>query len=110
MTAMPLARKAVLAWLALVATAQFLLEARAFAAPPATAAQAEFQRLNPCPANDAREGGCPGYVIDYVVPLCMGGPDVAYNMRWQTQAEAKAREAVATRRCPVSPRDGQVHT
>jgi len=108
MTTMPLAGKAVLAWLAWLAL--LLFDSSAFAAPPATAAQAEFQRLNPCPANDARQGDCPGYVIDYVVPLCMGGPDVAYNMRWQTVAEAKEREAVAARRCPVSTQDGQVRT
>ena len=79
--------------------------------PPAiSAAQADFQRLNPCPANDARLGECPGYVIDYVVPRCMGGPDEPYNMRWQTLAEAKARIAADARRCPAPRTVEQVDT
>ncbi len=78
------------------------------AGPPPTSSQAEFQRQHPCPANDARSGDCPGYVIDYVVPRCLGGPDDPYNMRWQTVAEVKARIATDVSRCPRS--NGQVDT
>ena len=78
------------------------------AGPPPPSPQAEFQRLHPCPANDARSGDCPGYVIDYVVPRCLGGPDDPYNMRWLTVAEVKARIATDVSRCPRN--SGQVDT
>src|ERR1700712_2172249 len=80
---------------------------QALATPPSPAAQAEFQRLHPCPVNDARAGACPGYVIEHVVPLCLGGPDVAYNLRWQTVAEAKMNEVRDTRRCPAARQEGE---
>jgi hypothetical protein len=53
-----------------------------------------FRRLNPCPATGKIAGGCPGYVIDHVVPLKRGGPDAPSNMQWQTKAEAKAKDRV----------------
>ena len=65
----------------------------------ARVAELEFQRLHPCPANGAREGDCPGYAIDHVVPLCLGGPDVAYNMRWLRLSELKRSSSDETREC-----------
>jgi hypothetical protein len=53
-----------------------------------------FRHLNPCPATGKSSGGCPGYVIDHVVPLKRGGPDAPSNMQWQTKAEAKAKDRV----------------
>ena len=53
-----------------------------------------FRHLNPCPATGKTAGGCPGYVIDHVVPLKRGGPDAPSNMQWQTKAEAKAKDRV----------------
>jgi hypothetical protein len=114
MTTMLLARRSVLPRLAplLLPLSLLLLGVpRASAGPPTnSAAQADFQRLHPCPANDARLGECPGYVIDYVVPRCMGGPDEPYNMRWQTLDEAKARIAADARRCPTPRTVEQVDT
>jgi hypothetical protein len=114
MTTMLLARRSVPSWLApllLLLSLLLLASPPASAGPPPTSsAQADFQRLHPCPANDARRGDCPGYVIDYVVPRCMGGPDDPYNMRWQTLAEAKARIASDARRCPSSQTTDQVDT
>jgi hypothetical protein len=107
MNALPLAAASPAAWLALL-LALLLGSAEVVAGRPVSSAQTEFQRLNPCPANNARSGDCPGYVIDYVVPRCLGGPDDPYNMRWQTLAEVKARDAVAARRCPTPGSTGQV--
>ena len=77
--------------------------AATLASPGASAgprlAEVEFQRLNPCPANNAREGDCPGYAIQHVVPLCLGGPDVAYNLRWQRLADLKRNEVADARDC-----------
>ena len=33
-----------------------------------------------------------GYIVDHVIPLCKGGPDVPSNMQLQTLAEAKAKD------------------
>lgn len=74
----------------------------AFATP--SAVEAEFQRLHPCPANDAKDGDCPGYAILHVVPLCLGGPDVAYNLRWQKLSEIKQADSAAERECSASRR------
>ena len=74
-----------------------LVSSRAFASP--SVAGAEFQRLHPCPANGAKEGECPGYAILHVVPLCLGGPDVAYNLRWQKLSELKQGDAPKAREC-----------
>jgi hypothetical protein len=36
--------------------------------------------------------GRPGYVIDHVIPLAIGGADAPGNMQWQTKADAKAKD------------------
>ena len=64
-----------------------------------SAARAAFIRENPCPANGNRRGTCPGYVVDYVKPLCAGGPDKPDNMQWQTLADAKIKDAEERRQC-----------
>lgn len=52
----------------------------------------EFQRSNPCPVTGNHRGKCPGYVIDHRMALCVGGADVANNMRWQTVEAAKRKD------------------
>jgi hypothetical protein len=55
-------------------------------------AKTAFRKSNPCPATARSSGACPGYVIDHVVPLKRGGPDVAANMQWQTRAAAREKD------------------
>ena len=55
-------------------------------------AKDEFKHSNPCPATGKSYGACPGYVIDHVTPLKHGGADAPYNMQWQTNAEARAKD------------------
>ena len=69
------------------------------AAPRSHSAKAEFQRATPCPANDARRGQCPGYVIDHIVPLCADGADAPANMQWQTIADAKRKDVEEAKLC-----------
>ena len=51
-----------------------------------------FEKSHPCPSTGKSSGACPGYVIDHVVPLKRGGADRPGNMRWQTTAEARAKD------------------
>lgn len=51
-----------------------------------------FKQIHPCPATGARNGPCPGYVIDHVKALACGGADSPENMQWQTIAEGKAKD------------------
>jgi hypothetical protein len=52
----------------------------------------EFQREHPCPSTGLTTGACPGYRKDHIEALGCGGPDAAWNMQWQTIAEAKAKD------------------
>jgi hypothetical protein len=57
-----------------------------------TTAKSDFKRDNPCPETHQSTGPCPGYVIDHIVPLSMGGCDHPNNMQWQTTGEAKKKD------------------
>ena len=53
-----------------------------------------FRALMPCPATGRTSGACPGFVVDHIVALKRGGPDVPANMQWQPVAEAWAKDRV----------------
>jgi hypothetical protein len=57
-------------------------------------AKHDFQKAHPCPSTGKTSGGCPGYVVDHVVPLKRGGADAPSNMQWQTKAAAKAKDKI----------------
>jgi hypothetical protein len=63
------------------------------------AAVAHFKAEHPCPANGAHRGPCPGYIVDHVRPLCVGGPDTPANMAWQTAADARRKDVLERREC-----------
>ncbi len=58
-----------------------------------------FLKRHPCPASGKKQEACPGYVVTYVKPLCIGGTDRAGNMRWQTVAQAKKKAREARKLC-----------
>lgn len=41
-----------------------------------------FRRLYPCPATHSTIGPCPGWSVDHLYPLALGGCDAVYNMIW----------------------------
>lgn len=55
-------------------------------------AKNEFRETHPCPSTGKTSGPCKGYVIDHVQALKHGGADTPSNMKWQTVAEAKAKD------------------
>ena len=57
-----------------------------------SAVKHEFRLANPCPSTNQRRGACPGFVVDHVMALCVGGKDVANNLRWQTVEAAKRKD------------------
>lgn len=66
-----------------------------------------FRKNNPCPATGKTAGPCRGWVVDHVVPICLGGADAPVNMQWQPYGESldkdkEERRACALRRRAVS--------
>jgi len=51
-----------------------------------SAARAAFVRMYPCPATGTVTGSCPGWSVDHVIPLAVGGCDAPHNMQWLPNA------------------------
>lgn len=56
-------------------------------------------RANPCPANGATRGHCPGYQVDHREALICGGKDELGNLQWLTVAEHKEKTKVEVKLC-----------
>lgn len=44
--------------------------------------QLKFQIIHPCPSTGLKVGNCPGWTVDYIIPLSCGGCDAVVNMQW----------------------------
>lgn len=66
--------------------------------------RAEFQKLNHCPANDAKRGPCPGYQVDHREALICGGRDELTNLHWLAIDEHKAKTRVEVKLCRANHR------
>jgi hypothetical protein len=86
---------ALLAFLAAISMAAGV----AWAAPRSKAIRAEFVRLNPCPANGATSGPCPGYQVDHIEALVCGGRDELANLQWLKVAEHREKTRVEVKLC-----------
>jgi hypothetical protein len=68
--------------------------------PQRDAGQRElFVKRYACPVNGKHQEACPGWVVNYVKPLCAGGADRVANMQWQTVATAKRKAREAQKIC-----------
>jgi hypothetical protein len=56
-----------------------------------TAAKDEFRTLHPCPSTGKKSGACPGYVIDHIKAIKLGGIDSPSNLQWETIKQRKLR-------------------
>ena len=59
--------------------------------PGIDSARQDFRRLNPCPSTGKISGACPGYAIQYLIPLNRGGMDVPGNMQWRSVGVANGK-------------------
>ena len=57
-----------------------------------SAVKHEFRLANPCPSTGKKRGACPNWVVDHRIGLCVGGQDVASNLRWQSVEAAKRKD------------------
>lgn len=58
-----------------------------------------FRQVNECPATDLKQGSCPGYEVDHVIALCLGGPDTIDNMQWLSIDVHRAKTRIDVSEC-----------
>lgn len=72
----------------------------AFPAEARDAAQVrKFRSQNVCPATLKHTGPCVGFVVDHLIPLCAGGPDLPSNMIWQAKAASLVKDRIEWALC-----------
>ena len=59
----------------------------------------QFRRDHACPATGQFRGPCPGWVVDHIIPLCLGGVDEPRNMQFQSKAEGLAKDKLEWEAC-----------
>lgn len=47
-----------------------------------TSVLAKFQRIHPCPSTGLTTGTCPGWSMDHIWSLALGGCDAIVNLQW----------------------------
>ncbi|HZE61624.1 MAG TPA: hypothetical protein VE085_13830 [Burkholderiales bacterium] len=71
---------------------------------PEPDARVMYMKRHPCPANGNTRGACPGYALNYVKPLCAGGPGRPTNVQWLSQADAKRKDRLDAQECRAARR------
>lgn len=85
-----------------IVLALLILSTPALGAERSSAVRAAFQAANPCPANGATKGNCPGYVADHIVSLCWDPKgDVVRNLQWQTIEDGKKKDVFERQACAL---------
>lgn len=72
-----------------------------------TSSRNAFVKDHPCPENNQVTLECKGYRIDYVIPLCAGGPDQPSNMQWMKLHDAKLKLRRDRKKCKSGKDDGE---
>lgn len=94
----------------IIAAAALLMAMPADAAQRDRSVRNAFQRENPCPDKavqirpgtaGGRRGACPGWEVDHVQSLCMGGPDAVSNLQWLTVQAHKAKTRLDVKGCAM---------
>ena len=81
----------------LLLTILALATARATTRDPAQVRH--FRHDHACPATGVFIGACPGWVVDHIIPLCLGGVDEPRNMQWQNKVEGLAKDKLEWEAC-----------
>jgi hypothetical protein len=58
-----------------------------------------FRKDHPCPATNLTKGACPNYVVDHIIPLCIGGLDAPTNMQWQDKPTSLIKDKLEWEAC-----------
>jgi hypothetical protein len=61
----------------------------------------EWRKTHPCPATGKATGACPGWKADHVWSLCLGGPDVPENLKWQSATESYLKDVFEREMCAM---------
>jgi hypothetical protein len=69
--------------------------------------RAIFKATHRCPSTGKSSGSCPGYKVDHICPLECCGKDNPGNMQWQSNADAKAKDAWE-RNCSTCTKDNRL--
>jgi hypothetical protein len=68
----------------------------------------QFRKLHPCPATQKTTGACPGWVVDHIIPLCLGpqagGVDTPANMQWHERGASLVKDKIEWQMCRARPR------
>jgi len=46
----------------------------------------DFKKIHPCPVTAQTIGACPGWQINHIIPLAVGGCDSIINLQWLPDA------------------------
>lgn len=59
----------------------------------------KFRSSHPCPVTGLTTGACTGWVVDHIIPLCLGGPDEPRNMQWQLKSDSYLKDSLERETC-----------
>lgn len=77
--------------------AAFCIASIGYARDPSVIRQ--FRAVEPCPSTGALKGACPGWQVDHIVALCLGGADHPANLQWIEVELHKIKTADDVREC-----------
>jgi hypothetical protein len=91
----------VIVWIVMVVlvVCMYLLEAYVYAVCPVVKRSPHAVRMYM--KSTGYPHGRKGYVVDHIIPLCLGGQDSIENMQWQTAKESYVKDKEERKQCAV---------